>query len=163
MCKIWYFVVFNELSIVFLNYIFHLDHVISPLELLFIPQKSEKCLTEGSEKNLTDNIILNYDFSEGLQSWHPNCCKSFVASASSGQSEGAFENSGSHYAVVSNRKECWQGLEQDITSRVSPGSTYTVSANVKVAGPVQGLADVLATLKLVHEDGTTNYSYISRY
>lgn len=118
---------------------------------------------EGPENNLTDNIILNYDFSEGLQWWHPNCCKSFVAFASSDRGEGAFANSGSHYAVVSNRKECWQGLEQDITSRVSPGSTYTVSANVKVAGPVQGLADVLATLKLDYEDGTTNYSFISRY
>ncbi|KAL8145360.1 endo-1,4-beta-xylanase 1-like isoform X1 [Apium graveolens] len=125
-------------------------------------ENSEKCPMEGHENNLSGNIIQNYDFSEGLQSWHPNCCKSFVASASCGHSEGAFANSGSHYAVVSNREECWQGLEQDITSRVSPGSTYTVSANVKVAGPVQGLADVLATLKLDHEDGTTKYSFISR-
>lgn len=120
---------------------------------------------EGPENSLTDNIILNHDFSEGLQSWNPNCCEGFVASASSGHKEGALANSESesHYAIVTNRKECWQGLEQDITTRILPGSSCTVSAKVKVAGPVEVLADVLATLKLDHEDKTTSYQRVSRY
>ncbi|KAL1817665.1 hypothetical protein ACET3Z_020239 [Daucus carota] len=127
-------------------------------------EKLEECLMEGPENSLTDNIILNHDFSEGLQSWNPNCCEGFVASASSGHKEGALANSESesHYAIVTNRKECWQGLEQDITTRILPGSSCTVSAKVKVAGPVEVLADVLATLKLDHEDKTTSYQRVSR-
>ncbi|XP_056173096.1 endo-1,4-beta-xylanase 1-like isoform X4 [Syzygium oleosum] len=96
------------------------------------------------------NIIQNHNFSGGMHSWHPNCCESWVVSAESGDC----------YAVVTNRKECWQGLEQDITSRVSPGSTYFVSACVGVSGSLQGSADVLATLRLEDQDGATTYKRI---
>jgi hypothetical protein len=66
------------------------------------------------------------------------------------------------HAVVTNRKECWQGLEQDITARVFPGSTYTVSACVGVSGPLHGSADVLATLKLEYRaKGTGFFGFIN--
>ncbi|XP_030537819.2 endo-1,4-beta-xylanase 1-like isoform X2 [Rhodamnia argentea] len=96
------------------------------------------------------NIIQNHNFSGGMRSWHPICCESWVVSAGSGDC----------YAVVTNRKECWQGLEQDITSRVSPGTTYSVSACVGVSGSLQDSADVLATLRLEHQDGETTYKRI---
>ncbi|XP_056173095.1 endo-1,4-beta-xylanase 1-like isoform X3 [Syzygium oleosum] len=96
------------------------------------------------------NIIQNHNFSGGMHSWHPICCESWVVSAESGDC----------YAVVTNRKECWQGLGQDITSRVSPGSTYSVSACVGVSGSIQGSADVLATLRLEHQDCATTYKRI---
>jgi len=66
------------------------------------------------------------------------------------------------HAVVTNRKECWQGLEQDITARVFPGSTYTVSACVGVSGPLQGSTEVLATLKLEYQVTGTSFLFIGR-
>lgn len=107
-------------------------------------------------------MILNHDFSRGLDSWHPNCCEGYVASASSGYPQNVSARPDNYYAVITNRKECWQGLEQDITTRVSPGSTYTVSATVGVSGPLQGIADVSATLRLEHRNAATSYLFIAR-
>ncbi|XP_021800522.1 uncharacterized protein LOC110744814 [Prunus avium] len=114
----------------------------------------------NSSSSHATNIILNHDFSGGLHSWHPNCCDGFVVSADSGHPEA--KSAGNNYAVVNNRKECWQGLEQDITGRISPGSTYMVSACVGVSGPLQGSADVLATLKLEYQGSATNFLLIGR-
>lgn len=105
---------------------------------------------------------MNSDFSKGLHSWHPNCCHGFVVSAESNFAEGTSAKSVGNYAVVTNRNECWQGLEQDITSRVSPGFTYLVSACVGVSGPLQGSADVLATLKLEYRNSQTSYLFIGK-
>ncbi|XP_027149767.1 endo-1,4-beta-xylanase 1-like [Coffea eugenioides] len=113
-------------------------------------------------RNSSDsNIIHNHDFSRGLHSWHPNCCEAYVISAYSSSIEGNSPKPGT-YAVITNRKEPWQGLEQDITSQVSTGSTYTVSARVGVSGALQGYADVLATLKLEYRNMDTSYLFIGR-
>lgn len=120
---------------------------------------------EGSKKsrdNLAANLILNHDFSNGLDSWHPNCCEGYVAS-NSGYPQNISASPGNYYAVITNRKECWQGLEQDITTRVSPGLTYTVSATVSVSGPLQDIADVSATLRLEYRNAATSYLFIARY
>ncbi|KAJ0086885.1 hypothetical protein Patl1_08758 [Pistacia atlantica] len=110
----------------------------------------------------SSNIIMNSDFSKGLHSWHPNCCHGFVVSAESNFAEGTSAKSVGNYAVVTNRNECWQGLEQDITSRLSPGITYLVSACVGVSGPLQGSADVMATLKLEYQNSQTSYLFIGK-
>ncbi|VFQ86804.1 unnamed protein product [Cuscuta campestris] len=96
-------------------------------------------------------VILNNNFSEGLNYWHHNCCEAFVVPA-------GVQN----YVVVTNRKESWQGLEQDITNRVSIGSTYTFNASVGVSGAISGFDDVQATLKLEYENLATSYVFIGR-
>lgn len=108
------------------------------------------------------NIIENHDFSQGLHSWHANCCSAFVVPCDASYSKEAASKQAGSYAVVTNRKECWQGLEQDITHRVSPGSMYSVSACVGVSGPLQGSADILATLKLEYRDSATGYLFVGR-
>ncbi|KAI3462357.1 hypothetical protein Pfo_019020 [Paulownia fortunei] len=108
------------------------------------------------------NIILNHDFSGGLHLWHPNCCDAFVVSEETGYPEGLSAKLSGRFAVITNRKECWQGLEQDITNRVSAGSIYTVCAWVGIAGALQGVADVLATLKLEYQDFSVSYLFIGR-
>ncbi|KAL1822940.1 hypothetical protein ACET3Z_009718 [Daucus carota] len=131
---------------------------------VFSPSEFRK-FEEGvktSRKNLVDNIIKNHDFSGGLDSWHPNCCEGYVASATLDYSGETSDRSRNYYAVITNRKECWQGLEQDITSGVSPGSTYLVSAIVSVSGNLQDFADVSATLRLMHQDKTTSYLFVAR-
>ncbi|KAL7262388.1 hypothetical protein ACSBR1_000713 [Camellia fascicularis] len=118
--------------------------------------------TNSSRSSVATNVLMNHDFSKGLDSWHSNCCDAFIVSAESGDGEGLLAKSDSNYAVITNRKECWQGLEQDITGKVSPGSTYTVSARVGVSGPLQSFVDVLATLKLEYRDSATSYLFIGR-
>lgn len=108
------------------------------------------------------NIIHNHDFSGGLHLWHPNCCNAFVVSSESGYHEGLSTKLSGSFAVVTNRKECWQGLEQDITSRVSAGSNYTVCAWVGISGAVHGVADVSATLKLENQDSSISYMFVGR-
>lgn len=118
--------------------------------------------TNSSRSSVATNVLMNHDFSKGLDSWHSNCCDAFIVSAESGDGEGLLAKSDSNYAVITNRKECWQGLEQDITGKISPGSTYTVSARVGVSGPLQSFVDVLATLKLEYRDSATSYLFIGR-
>ncbi|XVE95092.1 hypothetical protein REPUB_Repub02eG0066700 [Reevesia pubescens] len=112
--------------------------------------------------NPAATIIVNHDFSNGLYSWHPNCCIGFAVSAESGNPGGWSAKSGGNYAVVTNRTECWQGLEQDITGRIAPGSTYSVSACVGVSGHLSGSTDVLATLKLENHGSATSYLFIGK-
>ncbi|CAN8305682.1 unnamed protein product [Cochlearia groenlandica] len=100
------------------------------------------------------NVVKNHNFSAGLGSWSSNNCDSFVVSNDECNSES--------YAVVNNRSETWQGLEQDITDRVSPGCTYKVSATISVSGPVQNSAQVLATLKLEHQSSATEFQQIGK-
>jgi len=109
------------------------------------------------------NILLNHDFSRGLNSWHLNSCTGYVISAESGAQGGIPRELGANYAVITDRKECWQGLEQDITERISTGYTYTVLACVGVSNLSQGPSDVLATLKLEYHDSATSYLFIGRY
>ncbi|KAH6812652.1 glycosyl hydrolase family 10 protein / carbohydrate-binding domain-containing protein [Perilla frutescens var. frutescens] len=125
--------------------------------------------SENSNEELNDtisrpatNVILNHDFSGGLHLWHPNSCDGYVASSDSGYPQGLSASLNGRFAVVTNRKECWQGLEQDITNRISAGSTYTVCAWVGISGSRQGVANVQATLKLEYQDSSVSYLFIGR-
>lgn len=126
-----------------------------------IEEMKVKGTTSNTNCDVMENIIVNHNFSQGLDSWHPNSCEAYVVPPQSGNAEGMSTNLGGGYVVVTNRKECWQGLEQDIASRVSPGSPYTVSACVGVSG-CEGSSDVLATLKLEYKGSNTQYLFIGR-
>lgn len=117
----------------------------------FVPQRSDGNMN-NSRGSVASNIIVNHDFSRGLDSWHPNCCHAFVVSAEPGR----------NHAVVTNRKEHWQGLEQDISGKVSAGTTYSVSARVGISGPIQSSAVVTATLKLEFHHSPTTYMFIGK-
>uniref|UniRef100_A0A0V0IIT8 Putative ovule protein n=1 Tax=Solanum chacoense TaxID=4108 RepID=A0A0V0IIT8_SOLCH len=112
---------------------------------------NDSCQSSKEDEKNTGNTILNHDFSYGLYLWNPNCCEAFVVPAG--------YHKGLAAAIVTNRKECWHGLEQDITSKVSEGSTYTVSACVGASGTSQGSVEVLATLKLVHENSQMKFIF----
>ncbi|KAM3235448.1 hypothetical protein P3L10_015484 [Capsicum annuum] len=91
-----------------------------------------------------------------------NCCNAFVVPACSGNYKGLTEDIGCSYTVVTNRTECCQGLEQDITSRILAGCVDTVSARVGVSGTFHGSIDVQATLRLVYQNAETSYLFISK-
>lgn len=113
-----------------------------------------------SAKTATNNIILNHDFSGGLHLWNPNSCDAYVVSEETAYPERLSAKLSGSFAVVANRTDYWQGLEQDITNRVSAGSTYTVCAWVGVSR-LQGVTDVLANLKLEYEDSSVSYQFIA--
>ncbi|KAL8141083.1 hypothetical protein V2J09_007104 [Rumex salicifolius] len=100
-------------------------------------------------KPIATNIIKNHDFSEGLNSWNPISCTSYIASYGG-------------YAVLTNRTEWWSKLSQDITSRITPGLPYTVSAIVAVSGTLTGTAEIQATLQLENHDSTNSYLNFAR-
>ncbi|KAK1299868.1 hypothetical protein QJS10_CPB13g00036 [Acorus calamus] len=122
-------------------------------------EASKSGVTHGS---LWANIITNHDFSEGLSFWHTNCCQGYVITGEPDVFQGVKPNSGKCYAVISNRTQCWQGLEQDITDKVSPHCTYSVTAYVRVWGPILEHANVQATLRLEYSDGKTSYLFVGR-
>lgn len=109
-----------------------------------------------------DNIIENYDFSRGLHCWHPNSCRAYVASKESGFPNGISAHNGERYAVLTERTECWHGLEQDITGKVIVGTTYTLSAFVRVCGDLQGPTEVQATLRLEYPSCDAKYLSLGR-
>ncbi|GAU26948.1 hypothetical protein TSUD_06200, partial [Trifolium subterraneum] len=118
-------------------------------------------ISSGSWSNAS-NILMNHDFSDGLNYWYLNCCNGHVISTGAGDQGGISMGSDQNYAVITKRNECWQGLEQDVTDRISIGSTYRVSAFVGVSGPSQESAEVKATLKLEYDDSATQYLFIGR-
>lgn len=107
-------------------------------------------MATSSSSLMSNNIIQNHDFSNGMHSWNTNCCEATVV-----------KEECSHYAIITNRKQTWQGLEQDITTRISSGVTYTLSARVGVSGTNH--ADVTATLRLEYHGSETKYMFITRY
>ncbi|GFP97784.1 hypothetical protein PHJA_001922500 [Phtheirospermum japonicum] len=116
-------------------------------------EKSKEQSTDSISTPST-NVILNHDFSGGLHSWHPDCCDNLVVSSESGYPEGLSAKLSGRFAFITNWKESWQGLEKDITDRVSAGPTYTVTAWVGISGAPKGTADVHATLKIANQDSS---------
>lgn len=136
------------------------------------PSTSNACGNSQSEKfngelkdaigKPTHNVILNHDFSGGLDMWLPNCCDGFVVSSESGHPQWLSTKLSGRFAVITSRKETWQGLEQDITNRVSADCTYNVCAWVGISGAPQAVSIVQATLKLEYQDSSTDYYFIGR-
>ncbi|KAI3725624.1 hypothetical protein L1987_65415 [Smallanthus sonchifolius] len=121
----------------------------------FHSQKPNDLSSEKSSN--TPNIIDNHNFSNGLHSWRANHCDAFLSV------EKTTPKSCNHHVVVTNRTQNWQGLEQDITHKISLGSTYTVCARVGVSGTrLHGDADVIASLKLEYQHSGPKYLNISR-
>jgi hypothetical protein len=116
----------------------------------------------ASDQVIMENILLNSDFSEDLCSWHPNGCHAFVAVEGSGYHNGIRPHSGSKYAVLTNRTQSWQGLEQDLTENIGVGTKYVVNAHVRVHGELHEPVGVQATLKLEDEGSSTNYRSVAR-
>ncbi|KVI06779.1 Carbohydrate-binding, CenC-like protein [Cynara cardunculus var. scolymus] len=114
---------------------------------------------ESNSNKLTSNMIDNHDFRNGLDSWYANCCDAFVVEEHQGKPC-------NRHALVTNRNHHWQGLEQDVTTKISCGSSYTVSARVGVSGEcLEGEADVIATLKLEYQqlsESDTKFLFIAK-
>ncbi|KAL7090524.1 hypothetical protein ACP275_12G046300 [Erythranthe tilingii] len=124
---------------------------------------SESPNNEPMDSHYSNNIIINHDFSGGLHLWHPNSCEAFLVSQETTRPKGLSDKLSAPFAVITKRKQQWQGLEQDITDRVSPFSVYNVCAFVGISSGASGNQEhVLATLKLEFEDNSVRYLFIGR-
>lgn len=108
------------------------------------------------------NLLKNHDFSKGMEFWFPNCCKWRVVTSAIGDKEGMYDKAGGPYAVVYDRTQQWQSLNQDITHKVLPGVEYIVSARVGISGPCDGFTNVVATLRLENGEPQPKYQFIGR-
>ncbi|KOM42189.1 hypothetical protein LR48_Vigan04g238700 [Vigna angularis] len=111
----------------------------------------------GPSGSHATNILINHDFSDGLNAWRPNDCHGYVVSSESGSQEAMTVGLDGNYAVITDRRQCWQGLEQDITDKISVGSTYMVSAFVGVYGRTPDYTPVKATLELERHGSDPGY------
>lgn len=71
----------------------------------------------------------------GLNGWFANSCIAMLhlPSTYSFSIEDSKTELGLH-ALISNRTDYWQGLEQDITTRLMPKMQYKILASVRVEG-----------------------------
>ncbi|KAJ4762612.1 glycosyl hydrolase family 10 protein / carbohydrate-binding domain-containing protein [Rhynchospora pubera] len=120
-------------------------------------QSPETDIQIEAETPTMENVLLNFDFSEGLTAWNPNSCHAYVAADESGYINGVRPNSGSTYAIVTKRTQSWQGLEQNITDKITLDTKYIVSAYIRVAGEIHEPTTVVATLKLKNHDNSVSF------
>ncbi|PKI41155.1 hypothetical protein CRG98_038440 [Punica granatum] len=89
--------------------------------------------------------------------WHPNFSHGYVVNSVHDYPERISLKSAGRFAVLTNRKWTWHCLEQNITSGIIQGACYMLAAFVDIAGRVQGLAEVLASLKIDYEGSNTTH------
>lgn len=106
------------------------------------------------------NVLVNPTFSTGVQGWSGNCCK--VLHSGSHGWKGIMGPRGKPFAIVSDRTDGWQGIQQDITPLVQPNETYLVTAMVRTEGKPHEGANVLATVSLEYGDSNTRYLSVGR-
>eukprot|EP01018_Ginkgo_biloba_P023065 Gb_13086 [translate_table: standard] len=104
------------------------------------------------------NIILNPKFCMGLHGWHTNLCSGSISSdlAQDPKTESKM------YAVITNRRDSWQGLEQDITMRLMPNLDYNALASVQIGGTPQFQVFIQATLRIENKNAPPRFLSIAR-
>ncbi|KAG0556903.1 hypothetical protein KC19_11G087700 [Ceratodon purpureus] len=120
----------------------------------------ERSIKEPMDLDVEGNVLVNSIFSTGVQGWSGNCCK-VMHSGLQGW-KGIMGPRGKPFAIVSDRTEVWQGIQQDITPLVQPNETYLVTAMLRTEGAPHEGANVLATVSLEYGGSDTRYLSVGR-
>lgn len=67
---------------------------------------------------------------------------------------------GKHFAVVTQRRDTWNGIEQDITSRVQRKAVYTVTAIVRIGG--SNKSEIRITIWYKEKNGREEFRGIAK-
>ncbi|KAE9609336.1 hypothetical protein Lal_00020396 [Lupinus albus] len=102
-----------------------------------------------------DNIIINPAFEDGLNNWSGRGCK-IVLHDSMGDGK-IFPKSGKFFASATERTQSWNGIQQEITTRVQRKLAYEVTALVRIFGNNVTTSDVRATLYVQTPDFREQY------
>ena len=101
-------------------------------------------------------VLRNPDFEDGLEHWYGKGCKLSLVDSSIFK-----EISKKYIAVATDRTSEWQGVEQDITGKLSAYKEYKVSSVVRIYGGMVS-AHVLATLWTKNEAGEEQYITLAK-
>ncbi|KAF8681782.1 hypothetical protein HU200_045220 [Digitaria exilis] len=111
-----------------------------------------------------DNIILNPEFDSGLDNWSGNGCKlELHDSLDDGKVVPA---NGKYFVAATGRTDTWNGVQQDVTSRMQRKLLYEATATVRLHGGAAGASvapcEVRATLGVQTADGRQQYLAVGK-
>ncbi|KQK13823.1 uncharacterized protein LOC100831608 [Brachypodium distachyon] len=106
------------------------------------------------------NIILNPEFESGLDNWSGSGCKIELHDSLDGGK--VLPASGKYFVAATGRTDTWNGVMQDVTSRLQRKTAYEATATVRLsAGAGSGAAvspcEVRATLAVQTAEGRQQY------
>ncbi|XP_006650398.1 endo-1,4-beta-xylanase 1-like [Oryza brachyantha] len=109
-----------------------------------------------------DNIILNPEFDDGLDGWAGSGCK--IELHDSLDDGKVLPASGKHFVAATGRTDTWNGVQQDVTSRLQRKLLYEVAATVRLAGAGVPLSpcEVRATVAVQNSDGRQQYISVAK-
>ncbi|OWM80594.1 endo-1,4-beta-xylanase 1-like isoform X2 [Punica granatum] len=118
---------------------------------------SEECKTMRlrDDASENENIILNPNFDDGVNNWSGRGCKIVLHDSLDGGK--ILPKLGKHFASASERTQTWNGIQQEITTRVKRKLAYQVSSLVRVYGRNIGSANVRITLYIQMPDLREQY------
>ncbi|KAI0497644.1 hypothetical protein KFK09_020877 [Dendrobium nobile] len=112
----------------------------------------ENIKTQVTEED--QNIILNPEFEDGLNNWSARGCK-ILLQDSIGDGK-VLPLSGKFFASATERTQNWNGIQQEITGRVTRKLAYEVTAIVRLFGSSSPF-DVRATVWVQTQIGREQY------
>lgn len=113
-----------------------------------------KEFTRTKVAEVDPNIILNPEFEEGLNDWSARGCKILLHdSMDDGK---VLPLSGNFFASATERTQNWNGIQQEITNRVTRKLAYEITAVVRLFGNANSF-DVRATLWVQTQNGREQY------
>ncbi|KAG7619756.1 Glycoside hydrolase family 10 domain [Arabidopsis suecica] len=118
---------------------------------------------DNNDKNHTneeqEKIILNPNFEDGLNNWTGRACK--IVLHESMDSGKIVPLSGKVFAAATQRKDTWNGIQQEISGRFRRKRVYEVTAVVRIFGNNVTSATVQATLWVLNANKREQYIVIA--
>ncbi|BAF12790.1 endo-1,4-beta-xylanase 1 [Oryza sativa Japonica Group] len=109
-----------------------------------------------------DNIILNPEFDSGLDNWSGSGCK--IELHDSLDDGKVLAVSGKYFVAATGRTDTWNGVQQDVTSRLQRKLLYEVAATVRLSGAAAtpSPCEVRATVAVQNTDGRQQYISVAK-
>lgn len=111
-----------------------------------------------------DNIILNPEFDDGLDSWAGSGCK--IELHDSLDDGKVLPANGKYFVAATGRTDTWNGVQQDVTARMQRKLLYEATATVRLHSAAGGGAvapcEVRATLGVQTVDGRQQYLSVGK-
>uniref|UniRef100_A0A0D3FMA5 CBM-cenC domain-containing protein n=1 Tax=Oryza barthii TaxID=65489 RepID=A0A0D3FMA5_9ORYZ len=109
-----------------------------------------------------DNIILNPEFDSGLDNWSGSGCK--IELHDSLDDGKVLPVSGKYFVAATGRTDTWNGVQQDVTSRLQRKLLYEVAATVRLSGAAAtpSPCEVRATVAVQNTDGRQQYISVAK-
>ncbi|KAJ3672826.1 hypothetical protein LUZ60_006200 [Juncus effusus] len=116
--------------------------------------------TSQSQHNYASSLTQNPNFETGLASWTGRGCKIFLnTDFAPVRNIRALTNN--YFAVATERRDTWQGIQQDITSKMQRKALYSVKTAVRIVGSSRN-SEVRVTLWYKGKNGREEFKGIAK-